>query len=92
MDAHPCQNILSFPKYPLGVSSSSDELNEYDPAEDELRGQMEDEKKRYDRSLRGCNKMHFICTLPFTVYVDRLVFIVIAILMTGMSGGTQDHV
>ncbi|XP_040203793.1 kinesin-like protein KIF6 [Rana temporaria] len=31
----------------LGVSSSSDELNEYDPAEDELRGQMEDEKKRY---------------------------------------------
>ncbi|XP_072266412.1 kinesin-like protein KIF6 [Pyxicephalus adspersus] len=31
----------------LGVSSSSDELNEHDPAEDELRGQMEDEKKRY---------------------------------------------
>ncbi|XP_018414747.1 PREDICTED: kinesin-like protein KIF6 [Nanorana parkeri] len=31
----------------LGVSSSSDELNEYDPTEDELRGQMEDEKKRY---------------------------------------------
>ncbi|XP_018118191.1 kinesin-like protein KIF6 isoform X2 [Xenopus laevis] len=31
----------------LGVSSSSDEQNQYDPVEEELRDQMEEEKKRY---------------------------------------------
>ncbi|KAM8945378.1 kinesin-like protein KIF6 [Pelodytes ibericus] len=31
----------------LGVSSFSDELDQYDAAEDQLRGQMEEEKKRY---------------------------------------------
>ncbi|XP_075060521.1 kinesin-like protein KIF6 isoform X2 [Mixophyes fleayi] len=31
----------------LGVSSSPDELNKYDPAEEELRADMEEEKKRY---------------------------------------------
>ncbi|XP_053316987.1 kinesin-like protein KIF6 [Spea bombifrons] len=31
----------------LGVSGSSDELDKLDPAEEELRGQMEEEKKRY---------------------------------------------
>ncbi|XP_068088815.1 kinesin-like protein KIF6 [Hyperolius riggenbachi] len=30
-----------------GVSSSSDDLSDYDPAEEELRGQMDAEKKRY---------------------------------------------
>ncbi|XP_075719601.1 kinesin-like protein KIF6 [Rhinoderma darwinii] len=31
----------------LGVSSADDEANKYDPAEEELRNQMEAEKKRY---------------------------------------------
>ncbi|XP_063774909.1 kinesin-like protein KIF6 isoform X2 [Pseudophryne corroboree] len=31
----------------LGVSSSPDELNKYDPAEEELRAEMEEDKKRY---------------------------------------------
>ncbi|KAM4770829.1 kinesin-like protein KIF6 [Rhinophrynus dorsalis] len=31
----------------LGISSASDEMNKYDPVEEELRSQMEGEKKRY---------------------------------------------